>query len=102
MRPVARLAISKGFLAEYAKLDNDVRVAVDVAVAKFARHAHPSRQLEKPRQSRDDRIRIMPVDGSWRGVVLVPAIGDTYCLITVLPQDKANAYATSHRFSVNQ
>jgi AAA domain len=38
----------------------------------------------------------------WRGVVLAPEVGDTYCLITVLPHDKANAYATSHRFSVNQ
>jgi len=31
-----------------------------------------------------------------------PETGDTYCLITVLPHDKANTYATSHRFSVNQ
>ncbi|HEX3514716.1 MAG TPA: UvrD-helicase domain-containing protein, partial [Trebonia sp.] len=27
--------------------------------------------------------------------------GDTYCLVTILPKDKAKAYATSHRFSVN-
>ena len=43
------------------------------------------------------------MDSLWRGVVLAPgAPADTYCLVTVLPQDKANAYATSHRFSVNQ
>ena len=41
------------------------------------------------------------MDSHWRGIVLAPGTGDTYCLITVLPQDKANAYATSHRFSVN-
>ncbi|MGH3282871.1 MAG: UvrD-helicase domain-containing protein, partial [Trebonia sp.] len=27
--------------------------------------------------------------------------GDTYCLVTILPKDKAKAYASSHRFSVN-
>ena len=102
---MARLAIAKGFLAEYAKLDQDVQGAVDVAVARFARHAQPGLQLEKPPHSRDDRIRFLPVDSRWHGVVLVPESGptaDTYCLVTVLPQDKANAYASSRRFSVNR
>jgi hypothetical protein len=82
-----------------------VQGAVDVAIARFARHAQPGLQLEKPPHSRDDRIRILPVDSRWHAVVLVPESGptaDTYCLVTVLPQDKANAYATSRRFSVNR
>ena len=58
--------------------------------------------LEKPQHSRDGRIRTIRVDGSWRGVVLAPPDGDTYCLVTVLPPDKANAYAANHRFSVNR
>ncbi len=119
---MARLAISKDFLAEYAKLDRDVQVAVDAAVTKFARHPYPAQHLTKPEHSRDDRIRIMPVNGRWRGVVLAPAApglttapgqavastplsspaADTYCLVTVLPQDQADAYATSHRFGVSQ
>ena len=119
---MARLAISRDFLAEYAKLDKDVQVAVDAAVAKFARHPYPAQHLTKPEHSRDDRIRIMPVNGRWRGVVLAPAApalttapgqavastplaapaADTYCLVTVLPQDQADAYATSHRFGVSQ
>jgi len=106
---VARLAIAKGFLGEYAKLDKDVQSAVDAAIAAFARHPHPGQHLEKPRYSRDDRIRLMPVDARWRGVILAPPATapadphrDTYCLVTVLPQDKANAYAASRRFSVNR
>ena len=90
---MARLAIAKGFLAEYAKLDKDVQGAVDVAIARFARHAQPGLQLEKLPHSRDDRIRILPVDSRWHGVVLVPESGptaDTYCLVTVLPQDKVD------------
>jgi hypothetical protein len=99
---VARLAISKGFLAEYAKLEKSVQSAVESAMAKFADHTHAGIHLEKLQHSRDDRIRTIRVDSFWRGVVLAPETGDTYCLITVLPHDKANAYATRHRFSVNQ
>jgi hypothetical protein len=98
---VARLAIGKSFLAEYGKLDKDTQRAVDAAIASFAKHPHPGTHLEKPQPGWDDRIRILKVDGHWRGIVLAPASGDTYCLVTVLPQDKAEAYATSHRFSVN-
>jgi hypothetical protein len=99
--PVARLAIAKSFLAEYARLDKDAQSAVDATVAKFTTHPDPRLYLEKPQHSWDDRIRTIKVDGRWRGVVLAPATGDTYCLVTLLPEDKANAYAASHRFSVN-
>ena len=98
---MARLAIAKSFLSEYARLDKDGQSAVDVAIAKFAKHPDPGLYLERPPRSWDDRIRTLEVDSRWRGVVLAPATGDTYCLVTVLPKDKANAYATSHRFSVN-
>lgn len=72
--------------------------AVGAAVTRLAKHAHPGQQLEKPKHTRDDRIRLMRVDTRWRGIVLTPAAGpaantDTYCLITLLPRDKANAYA---------
>ena len=99
---MARLAIAKGFLAEYAKLEKGVQSAVEAAIAKFAEHPHAGLHLEKLQHGRDDRIRTIRVDQFWRGVVLAPDSGDTYCLITVLPQDKAIAYATSRRFSVNQ
>ncbi len=104
---MARLAIARAFLAEYAKLDKKVQGAVDAAVARLAKHAHPGQYLEKPQNIRDDRIRLMRVDTRWRGVVLAPAAGaaahtatDTYCLVMLLPRDKANAYASSHLPSV--
>ena len=71
-------------------------------MAKFAEHTHAGLHLEKLQHGRDDRIRTIRVDSFWRGVVLAPDNGDTYCLITVLPHDKAIAYATGRRFSVNQ
>ena len=98
---MARLAIAKGFLAEYAKLDKDTRRTVEALVTEFAARPHAWRYLEKPRQSMDDRIRFFRVNSLWRGVVLAPESGDTYCLITILPHDKAYAYAAGHRFGVN-
>jgi len=99
---VARLAIAKDFLAEYAKLDADARRAVEALVTEFARRPHAWRYLEKPRQGLDDRVRLFRVNSLWRGVVLAPDSGDTYCLVTILPHEKAFAYAAGHRFSVNQ
>ena len=99
---MARLAIARSVLADYAKLDQKVQWAVDAAVARLAKHAQPGQHLEKPTNTRDDRIRLMRVDTRWRGIVLTPAAGtdahtaaDTYCLVMLLPRDKANAYATS-------
>ncbi|HEX3490717.1 MAG TPA: UvrD-helicase domain-containing protein [Streptosporangiaceae bacterium] len=99
---MARLAIAKNFLAEYAKLDADARRAVEALVTEFARRPHAWRYLEKPRQGLDDRVRLFRVNSLWRGVVLAPDSGDTYCLVTILPHEKAFAYAAGHRFSVNQ
>jgi hypothetical protein len=99
---VPRLAIAKNFLGEYAKLEKSVQNAVESAIGKFEAHTYAGLHLEKIHNSRDDRIRTIRVDAFWRGVVLAPDSGDTYCLITVMPHDKANAYAASHRFTVNQ
>jgi len=68
---------------------------VEAAIGKFAEHTYAGMHLEKLQHSRDDRIRTI----RWTvlgGVVLAPETGETYCLITVLPHDKANAYASSH------
>ena len=99
---MVRLAIARDFLAEYAKLDKGTQSAVDAAIAKFAEQTRSGPHLEAPQHSRDGRIRTIPIDSALRGVVLAPDGGDTYCLITVLPHDEADAFATSHRFSVNQ
>jgi hypothetical protein len=99
---VARLAIAKSFLAKYASLDEGVRSAIDVAIARFAEHPDPGECLETPQHALDARIRTLGVDGGWSGVVLAPASGDLYCLVTVLPKAMALAYAASRRFSVNE
>jgi len=37
-----------------------------IARAVLAEHAHPGQHLEKPKHTRDDRIRLMRVDTRWR------------------------------------
>ena len=97
-----RLAIDKDFLDDYSKLEKSVQNAVKSAIDKFAEHTYAGLHLEKIQNSVDDRIRTIRIDAFWRGVVLAPDSGDTYCLIKVMPHDKAIDYAASHRFTVNQ
>ena len=69
---MARLAIAKGFLAEYAKLDKGVQSAVEAAVTEFAKR--PAR-LAVPGEAAAGPGRPDPhfrVDSLWRGVVLAP------------------------------
>jgi hypothetical protein len=49
---VARLAIARAFLAEYAKLDTKVQGAVDAAVARLAKHAYAAGQVASARSTR--------------------------------------------------
>ena len=91
---MARLAISKAFLTDYTRLDKETRLAVDAAVTEFARHPHPAQHLQLAPNAHDDRLRIMPVNSHWQGVVLAPAATDpgpeTYSLLTVRPRAEAN------------
>jgi hypothetical protein len=96
---VPQLAIAREFLTEYAKLEKPVRQAVQTAMSKFQQHTHAGIHLEAVNHARDPRVRTIRIDKFWRGVVLAPAKGDTYCLLTVLPHDDAYAYCASRRFT---
>jgi superfamily I DNA/RNA helicase len=99
---VARLAIDRDFLDDYSKLPKPVQNSVKLAIDKFAEHVYAGLHLEKLTRCKDDRIRTIRVDQSWRGVVLAPDKGDTYSLIRVMRHDQAIEYAASHRFTVNE
>jgi hypothetical protein len=99
---VAQLAIDKGFMDDYSRLEKPVQAAVKAAMNKFAEHTHAGLHLEKLQHSKDDRIRTIRIDIHWRGVVLAPDSGDTYYLLKVMEHDRAYAYAASRKFTVNQ
>ena len=99
---LAQLFLAKDFLPDYARLDKPVQSAVEAAISKFAEHTYAGLHLEKLQKAKDDRIRTIRIDQSWRGVVLAPGSGDVYCLLSVLPHDEAIRYAVSRRFTVNE
>jgi superfamily I DNA/RNA helicase len=99
---LARLFLAREFLPEYARLDKRVQSAVEAAIGEFTEHTYAGLHLEKLTDSNDDRIRTIRIDSSWRGVVLAPESGDTYCLLAVMRHDPAIAYAKSRRFTVNE
>jgi superfamily I DNA/RNA helicase len=98
---MAELAIGRGFLPAYARLQRRVQRAVDAAISKFAEHTHAGLHLEKLAGARDPRIRTIRIDQFYRGVVL--SLGEErYALLEVLPHGDAIAFAVSRRFTVNQ
>jgi hypothetical protein len=98
---MAELAIGRGFLPAYARLQRRVQRAVDAAISKFAEHTHAGLHLEKLTGARDPHIRTIRIDQFYRGVVL--SLGaERYALLDVLPHDDAIAFAASRRFTVNQ
>ncbi len=98
---MAELAIDRGFLPAFAKLQRSVQHAVLATIEKFAGPTHAGLHLEKLTGARDRHIRTIRIDKFYRGVVL--ALGEQrYALLNVLPHDDANAFATSRLFTVNQ
>jgi hypothetical protein len=99
---LARLFLDASFDRAYARLEPPVRRAVDAAIGKFDAHTYAGQHLEKVRGCGDDRMRTIRITIFMRGVVAAPDAGDAYFLLTVLPHDKAYAYARNHRVSVNR
>ncbi|MBM2622922.1 DEAD/DEAH box helicase [Actinoplanes sp. LDG1-06] len=98
---MAELAIDRGFLPAYAKLQRPVQHAVLAAIEKFSAHTHAGLHLEKLTGAKDPHVRTIRIDQFYRGVVL--ALGaERYALLNVLPHDDANTFAIRRRFTVNQ
>ena len=98
---MARLAITKDVLSQYAKLDKSVQNAVEAAITEFANDPHADLRLQRVPGSRDNRMRLVRLADTWYGVVLAADSGGTYCLLTILPCEQTLAYAISRRFGVN-
>jgi hypothetical protein len=99
---MARLALCREFLPDYAALNRSVRTKLDALFPKFQAGTHTGIHLEKINGARDPRARTIRIDKSWRGVVIAPETGDTHLLLRVLPHDDAIDWVTRHTFTVNQ
>ena len=89
-------------MGDFSRLEKSVQYSVMKIFEKFDEHTYAGVHLEKLQHPKDDRVRTIRIDINWRGVVLAPETGDTYCLLKVLPHEKAYAYARSRKFTVNQ
>ena len=97
---MATLMFAKEFLEGFTGLEPQVRQKVRELPDKFEDAVHTGVHLEKLSAARDDRIRTVRVDQSWRGVVV--RLGDArYALLRVMPHDDAIAWAMKQRFGVN-
>lgn len=96
------LAVGVDFLSEFGRLQKPIQKLTRDALGKFAEHTHAGSHLEKISGSKDPRVRTIRIDQGWRGIVLAPEQGDQYVLLHVMAHDKANAWAKSHRLSVNE
>ena len=98
---MARLAISRDFLPEYAHLDRSVQAKVDDVFVKFAEHTQAGLHFENMKGAIDPRVRTVRIDDHYRGIVMAPDAGDTYLLVQVLTHDQSDKWVARHRVGVN-
>ncbi|GAA4565607.1 UvrD-helicase domain-containing protein [Planotetraspora kaengkrachanensis] len=94
-----RLAISPEFTRELGSLARPVRRDAVVAVRRFLGNSPSAPHPERVRNGRDHRVTTLRLADRHRAVALRQ--GDTYWLVTVLPDAAAWSYAQRHRFGVN-
>lgn len=66
---MARLAIDKDFLLEFAKLDRPVAAKIQEVFGKFAAATHTGIHLEPIKSAKDKRLHSEVPPGKWTGVM---------------------------------
>jgi superfamily I DNA/RNA helicase len=98
---VARLAIHRDFLRDFARLDRSVQDRIHSTFEQFEHATHSGLHLEKINNARDDRLRTIRITHYWRGIVRVPDSGDRYVLLKVLGHDEATNWIQRHKLTAN-
>ena len=98
---MAQIAVGTEFMSDFSQLEKSVGDLL----------WRPSRSLpstrtrgftwgRSPTARTSDQDR--QIDQFWRGIVFAPESDDTYCMLKVLPHEKAYEYAASYKLSVNR
>ena len=95
-----RLAISPAFPRELNGLAWPAHKDVVAAIRRFLAGAPDAPVPERVRHARDPRVVTLRLSDGLRAVALRE--GDLYWFITLLPEDRAWAYARRHRYTVNR
>src|SRR5690606_38849224 len=98
---MARLAIDRDFLLDFARLEKSVQDRVTEVFTKFEHARHTVIHPENSANARADRFRPLRIDQFWPRVVLPPDAGDIYTMLKVPPHDDAYAWAQRRTATVN-
>lgn len=100
--PTPRVAISSDFLDAFARIPRNQQKKVREFITKFQRNPTSAAVNYEPiHDTRDDRVRTVRVDLSYRAIVLHPRRGNVYTLVWVDNHDEAMDWARNKQFSVN-
>lgn len=97
-----QVALSDSFLTALAKLPRGTQKKVREFTAKF--RANPTSaaiNYESLHNMRDDKVRTVRIDLSYRAVVVHPESGNLYMLVWVDNHDEAMAWAKNKVFDIN-
>ena len=97
-----KVAIADDFLEAYAQIPRSQQKKVREFLTKF--RANPTSHAinyEPIHNMRDERVRTVRIDRSYRAIVLHPTRGDAYVLLWVDNHDEAMAWAQHKIFGVN-
>lgn len=96
------LYVADTFLESFSRLPQEQRKKVRELLAKFrADPTAPSINYEPIRDVRDNRVRTLRIDRTYRAVMLHPRTGADYVLVWVDHHDEAMAWASRKEFAVN-
>lgn len=105
---MAKLAISRQMLGEFARLPHNIQRRVQDLAAMFHRmtvaelNAAQGIHLEPYRNGRDPRARTIRITLNHRGIVMDLGDNHTFVLIRILPHDEADAWMMRNVCRVNE
>ena len=97
-----QVAISSDFLSAFASIPRKMQAKVMNFVSLFRNNPDSSGiNYEKIRDARDDNLRSVRIDDTYRGIVLHPPAGNVYVLLWVDHHDDAYSWARNRKCTVH-
>ena len=97
-----QIAFSKEFMEAYSGLPRKIQKKVREFTEKFQRGPTQSGlNFERIESAKDDKVRSVRVDQSYRVIVIHPPRGDVYLCVWVDHHDEAYRWVQDRRFEVN-
>jgi len=104
---MAKLALSRDLLSEFARLEKQLRAKVTDIAGMFQRmsaqelRGNKGIHLETYRGQRDPRARTIRITDNFRGIVCDVGDDETFVLHKILPHQEADRWMTRNEFRVN-